>query len=389
MSRWISVIDAVDLRLLGSGDFQKRDRLRLTKWAKFVWQDMNLTTIKRAIRQRFTINRKTRSIDMPCEFLQFCSVNVEDECGNEIPVYRNPRVKDDLVDVSAAKNCNCEYKCGYKLCNTIKGYEAIKSVKSDYLPSGSIKNFDCVDRKGIDDQGFFYQQLQYPQRIYESTNGINSVWIDTVLHTENKKLCKVELDENGCCCDSEANIDAVCHACGIDNVNPDYCCIGGTASKPPTETCNTWTYYCNSKLDWFSIQCGGFPRLNKECNNVYNISELGDRIIFPHNFGWEKVILRWYEDTGLDTLQIPVIAVDTFVFGLMWWDCQFNDNKQPLGDKYGRMYATRKFGLLKELNKYRVAELGKIVTPSRFIPSYVYSRTNQSESGYVRNIYTL
>lgn len=382
MSRFITPIEAVDIRLLGNSDYQKRDRLRLSKWSKFVWQDMNLTTIKRARRERFTINRKTRSIDMPCEFLQFCSVNVEDECGNEIPIYRNQRVKDDIVDVSAAKDCDCEYNCGYKLCSTIKGYEAVVSVKSDDLPSGSNKNFDCVDRKGIDDQGYFYEQLQYPKRIYE-----DGVWTDTILYTEDRKLCKVEVDENGCCCDTEENIDAVCTACGIDTVDSSLCCIGGNASTPPSESCDTWTYYCNSKLDWFMIQCGCFPYLSAEYNNVYNISELGDRIIFPHNFAWEKVILRWYEDTGFSDLQIPIISIDTFVTGLMWWDCRFNDKKQALADKYGRQYATLKFGLIKELNKRRVAELAKIMTPTRFMPSYVYSRTNQSEGGYVRNIY--
>jgi len=382
MSRFITPQEAVKIRTLGNSDFQQRDRLRLLSWAKFVWQDMNLTTIKRTTRKRFTINRRTRSIDMPCSFLQFCSVNVEDACGNEIPIYRNQRIKDDLVDVSATKDCDCEFKCGYKLCSTIKGYEAVISTKEDKNPDGTDVSFECIDRKAIDDQGFFYEQLQYPKRIYE-----NGVWTETIKYTEDRKLCKVEVDENGCCCDTEANIDAVCTACGIDTVDKNMCCIGGNASEPPSDTCNTWTYYCNTKLDWFMIQCGSYPYLHSEFNNIYNISELGDRIIFPHNFPWDSVILRWYEDTGLNDLQIPVISIDTFVTGLMWWDCRFNDNKQPLADKYGRQYAILKFGLVKELNKRRIAELGKIVTPSRYVPSYLYSRTNQTEGGYKSNYY--
>lgn len=382
MSRFIYPKEAVKLRMLGNADYQQRDRGRLLTWAKYVWQDMNLTTIKRTVRKRFTINKKTRSIDMPCSFLQFCSVNVEDACGNEIPVYRNQRIKDDLVDVSATKDCDCEFKCGYKLCNTIKGYEAIVSTKEDKNPDGTDVSFECIDRKGIDSQGYFYEQLQYPKRIYE-----DGVWVETIKYTEDKKLCKVEVDENGCCCDTDENVDALCKSCGIDTVDTNLCCIGGTASEAPSESCNTWTYYCNSKLDWFMIQCGGYPLLRNEFNNIYNISELGDRIIFPHNFPWDKVILRWYEDTGLNDLQIPIISVDTFVTGLMWWDCRFSDNKQPLADKYGRQYATLKFGLVKELNKRRIAELGKIVSPSRFMPSYITGRTNQYEGGYTRNLY--
>ena len=34
-----------------------------------------------------------------------------------------------------------------------------------------------------------------------------------------------------------------------------------------------------------------------------------------------------------------------------------------------------KFGLLRELNKYRIEELGKIFTPPKFIPSNILSRS--------------
>jgi hypothetical protein len=382
MARFFTPQEAVKLRMLGNADLQQRDKGRLLTWSKYVWQDMNLTTIKRTIRQRFTINKKTRSIDMPCSFLQIGSVSVEDKYGNEYPVYKNDRVKDDIVDVSAAKDCACEFDCGHKLCNTIKGYVAVVSTKEDKNPDGSDVSFECVDRKAIDGQGFFYEQLQYPKRIYE-----DGVWTETIKFTEDRKLCKVEVDENGCCCDTEANIEAVCDACGIKNIDPGYCCIGGNSSAPPTESCNTWTYYCNSKLDWFMVQCGCYPYGLNGCENIYNISELGDRIIFPHNFPFDKVILRWYEDTGLNTLQIPIIAIDTFIFGLMAWDCQFNDNKQNLADKYNKIYATRKFGLIKELNKYTIAALANIVSPRIYIPGSVASRTNQYEGGYRNNYY--
>lgn len=383
MAKFFTPSQAVDLRLLANGDFLKRDKGRLLTWSKYVWQDLNLSTVKRAVRHRYAINKKTRSIDMPCEFLRISSINVEDECGNEIPIYKNENLKGlDIVDVSAAKDCACEFSCGHKLCNTIKGYEAIVSTKTDKNPDGSAVSFECIDRKAIDNQGFFYEQLQYPKRIYE-----DGVWVETILFTEDRKLCKVEIDENGCCCDTESNIEAVCTACGIKDVNPDYCCIGGNASEAPNKDCDTWTYYCNTKLDWFMVQCGCYQYLHSDNCNVYNISELGDRIIFPHNFPWGKVIVRWYEDTGLNDLQIPIIALDTFIMGLMWWDCQFNDKKQALEAKYGSSYAKRKFGLIKELNKYRIKELGKIFTPAVFVPSSIQGRTNQYEGGYRNNFY--
>lgn len=382
MSRFIPINTAVDLPMLANDDYLKRAKGRLLTWSKYVWLDMNMSTVKIARREIFHINKRTRTVDLDCNFVQLSSVNVMDECGLFYPVYRNNSVKaDDIVDIPADKDCACEYKCGYKLCNLIKGYEAITSVKSDFLPNGTAIDFTCVDRKAIDDNGFFYEQTQCPLRIY-----LSGVWTDTVLHTENKKLCKVETDENGCCCDSETNIDNVCNSCGItdNNYQPP---LGGTSIIPPNSTTDTWIYYCNSKLDWFGVQCGCYPRgMQKHCNNVYNITELGDRLIFPHDFGHDKVMVRWYEDVNLNNLQIPLVALDTFITGLKWWDNRWNDKKQPLADKYGRQYASMKFGLLKELNKYRIEELGKILAPPKYIPSNTLTRPNNYITGYTGGI---
>jgi hypothetical protein len=242
------------------------------------------------------------------------------------------------------------------------------STKTDKYPNGDDVSFECVDRKGImGDQ--FYEECQFPIRQY-----VSGVWINTILTTERKVLCTVEVDANGCVCDTETNINNICNACGIQNNNNTQCCVGGTANCPPRDSCDTWTYYCDNKMDWFSIQCGQFPFFQKGCNNIYNISELGDRLIFPHNFGWDKVIIRWYPDTGLNEIKIPMIAVNTFIMGLKWWDTQFNDKKQREAAVFGRNYALMKFGLLRELNKYRLAELKMILTPPMFVPSNVLSR---------------
>lgn len=378
MSLFVTCDEAISLRLLGNDDILQRAKGRLKKFSKYVWQDLNLSTVKKAVRKRYKIDKRTRTIDLPCNALQLSSVNVLDKCGIEYPVYRNNRIlsNDDLVDVGETKNCGCEFNCNSTLCNTVKGYEAVISTKEDKNPNGSTASFECVDRKGVDGQGFFYEQLQYPERVY-----VDGVWTQTVLKTETRKLCKVEVDENGCICDTEANLDLLCNACGIGAMNTNLCCIGGTAETPPSESCSQWIYYCNSKLDWFSIQCGGFPYFrSRECENIYNITELGDRLIFPANFGHDEVIVRWYEDLSGKDIQIPVIAIDTFIVGLMWWDCRFNDKKQNLADKYKVDYATLKFGLLKELNKYRIAELCMIMAPPKYIPSYTTGRSNQYES---------
>lgn len=374
MSRFIPVQEAIRLPLLGERDYLQRSKGRYLTWAKWVWQDMELSSVKIARRQFFNINKRTRTVDLPCDFLQLCSVNVIDHCGVFLPVYLNDRLHDDMTDVAAAKDCACEYKCGYKLCNTIKGYEAIQTVKSDYLPNGDPIEFNCVDRKAVDANGFLYTETQSPLRIYES-----GIWTDTILHTEQTKLCEVTVDKNGCCCDTEENINNVCNSCGITDCDyqPP---LGGTANVSPEPQDNTWIYYCNTKMDWFGVQCGNYPHgYNRNCNNIYNISELGNRLIFPHNFGYDRVMIRYYADVNLNDLQIPVIAVDTFIMGLKWFDNKYSNNpaQLALADKFGRQYALMKFGLLRELNKYRIAELAKIFTPPKYIPSYTLGRYDQ------------
>ena len=200
------------------------------------------------------------------------------------------------------------------------------------------------------------------------------------MYTETNKLCKVETDDNGCVCDTEENLNLICNCCGINEVNTSLCCIGGTAETPPKDNCDTWIYYCNNKMDWFTTQCGMYCS-GSSFTNIYNISELGDRLLFPPNFGWDHVIVRYYEDEGINDIKIPVIALRVFVMGLMYWDCMFNDKKQPLADKYGVQYSRMKQGLVVDMNRFRLSELAMIMFPPRTIPSYMVGYTNQYEGG--------
>lgn len=370
MSRFFNAVELSRLLMLANDDYLQRSKGRLLSYSKYVWQDMNITTVKQVKRQYMHIDKRTNRIIMPDNFLQISSINIVDECGNIYPVYRYDNVRhDDIVDVSATKNCGCELSCGYQLCNTIKGYEAIVSTKEDKNPDGSTVSFTCVDRIGLGGGGFLYKETQYPKRIY--TDG---EWTSTILYTEQQTLCQLDVDERGCVCDTEKNVDSCCDSCGIKGVNTNQCCIGGTANCPPMEKCDEWIYYCNSKMEWFWTQCGSHPNFRKHCNNHYNISELGDSLIFPHNFGWDKVLVRYFVDDTVDEIRIPAIAIDTFIMGLKWWDCRFNDKKQALAEVYGKSYTKLKFGLIREMNKYRIAELGQIFCPPAYVPSYVYDQ---------------
>lgn len=385
MPRFEPAMDVIDSLCLRSGDLARRKKGLYLDCVNDTWNDLNETTLRVAkrlkipVRKKFEVNKRTNSIDLPCNYNRLSSVNIVDECGLMYPVYRNLNINDDIVEVPAEKNCACEHKCGYQLCNTIKGYVGVQSVKSDFLPNNTPISFTCVDRMVVDKNGVIYKEDQYPQRIY--TDG---VWTDTVLHTESTKMCECEVDHNGCLCDTEQNIHNACESCGIRNFNPQinqknlHGCVGGTAECPPDPNCNEWTYFCNNKMDWFSIQCGGFPRgFRKGFHNVYNISENGNRLVFPHNFGFEKVLVRFYEDISIENLLIPYIAKDTFMTGVQYFAMKQNPELRDMAGSFGQQYSREKWGLFLELQKMRIKELGNTIAPVSHVPSYMDHREDR------------
>ncbi len=364
MPTFIPIQELVQLPLLGNDDILMRGKGRMLKWSKFVYEDLNLDVLKLTRREYFQINKRTNAINLPCEFTDVSSVSVVDKRGVIWPVWLNQRLHSDIPDVTASKDCACEYACGHKLCNTIKSYEAVVSTKTDKTPDGEDISFTCVDRKGILGD-MFYEETQYPLRVY-----LSGVWTETVLHTEQRELCKVEVDENGCVCDTDSNITALCDTCcGTDPIP-----FGGTSDTPPCEDATVWSYYCNSRMDWFSTQCGGIERCRSEYHNIYNIDDTGNRLIFPANFGFDKVLVRFYTNQNLKDMKIPMIAVPTFVLGLKWWDNRFNDKMQNLAAKYEQDYTKSKWGLLGELNRDRIENFRMMLTPPVFMPSFIQPR---------------
>lgn len=385
MARFEPIMDVVDSLCLRSGDLARRKKGLYLDCAGDVWNDLNETTLRIAkrikipVRKEFQLNKRTNSIELPCNSNRLSSVNVVDECGMIHPVYRNLSLHDDIVEIPAEKNCACEHNCGYQLCNTVKGYVAVQSVKSDVLPNSSPISFNCIDRLVVDKNGVIYKETQYPKRIYTA-----GTWTDTILFTELIKKCECEVDHNGCLCDTEQNINNACDSCGIRNFTPNISrknltgCVGGTAECPPNPNCDEWVYYCNNKMDWFTVQCGCDPRgFRRGFHNIYNISENGNRLIFPHNFGFEKALIRFYEDIDLNNLLIPYAAKGTFMTGLQYFSMKHNPELMGLAESFGQQYSREKWGLFLDLNKMRIAELANTIAPAAFVPSYMDHREDR------------
>lgn len=362
-----------------NGDFLLRNKGIYLSVAKMVWDDMNEDVLKISkkvkipTRWEFFVDKRTNTVTIPKNVDKICSVSLVDKWGHYHPLYRNENIPTDIVDIGAGKDCACENECSYQLCNTIKGYEAVQSVKSDYLPDGTAISFTCTDRKMVDKQGFFYSQTQYPLRVYMS-----GVWTDTVLHTEDKKLCELEVDKKGCVCDTDDNLTKVCNACGL--TDSDCVVIGGDANNPPLKEplADTWIYHIGSTMEWFNTQCGCHPYGVEGCfNNIYNISQEGNRIILPHNFGWDKIMIRFYEDIDTKNIMVPYLAKNCFMTGMQFYATTHHDKKQQLSAIYEQKFTKQKWGLLLEFNKNTIAENAAIYTPKVFVPSYI---TNHNHS---------
>jgi len=365
MGRFIPISEAIEDASLFGDDILQQLKMRYHRLAKYVWDDLNLTTVKNATRVLLDVNKRTNTVDLPCNYLDLSGVSIMNENGSFTPVFMNQKLHDDLVDVNAGGRGNCT--CNYELCNMIKGYEGITSYVTAPLPDGNTQQFTCITRRGFLD-GHYYEEKQAPQAIY--TDG---VWTSTQVVTTNTQLCALKTDKKGCVTDCEENYDAIlaCSHCAVPNNQK--VAIGGDSWLPPSPNVNTWIYYCSSKADIYSTQCGCyFSRGNcrNQFNDIYNISELGNRLIFPKNFGHKKVLIRYYESVPLEKMTIPFIAVPTFIMGLKYYYTLYNDNMQRLNDGYNVKYAKMKWGLLGELNKYTVKELGSMFAQKTYMPSY-------------------
>lgn len=393
MAKVYPIEEVVESLCLRSGDIQMRNKGLYLEVAKDVWEDMNEGTlkigkrIKIPYRQQFCVDKKTNSINIP-EALRISSIHYADQYGCFWPIYRNDTIEDDIVDLGEAeRNCACEHKCSSALCNSIKGYEAVVTDKTDYLPNGEAITFSCVDKKIVDAQGFLYEQTEYPLRVY-----ISGVWTDTVKHTETKTLCQVDVDENGCVCDTIENLDRVCNACHISS---SACCptdsdivYGGNSSMPPTcvPEAQTWMYQCASRMEWWNVQCGGYPyRCGNGFSNIYNINVAGSRVLFPYNFGWDNIMVRFYEDIQLRDIKVPYMAKECFMTGMQYFSVCHHDKKQNLAAVYGDKYSKQKWGLFGDLNKLTQAELKTIFAPQAYWPSYsTYHNTDWYDIGRYR-----
>lgn len=330
-----------------------QNKLRYLSFAKDIWyNDMNLTSVKDVERIILTINKKTNTVNLPCVSSLVSGVYVIGKYGEFYPIFRNERLHNDIIDLAAIDDC--EDECNGKLCNMINNYEPVVENIESKMPDGSSKIFRCVTKKMYDVNGDYYEENQYPQRIY--TDG---VWTDTIVHTEKRFLCKLELDKKGCVKECEDNYYKVLNSGCYSECKSLY---------EPTEVGIKCIINPEAK-DLYGWECGyNFSIFN--INNVYNINSEGDRLIFPNNFVFRKILVRYYVDLPLKDIKVPSIAKEAIMTGIKYYDTLLDEKKIQINHIYSQKYAKMKGGVMSMLMKVNSDQQRMIITPPIIIPNF-------------------
>lgn len=351
MPKFITISQIADQANFLVRDYQQLDRLRFNKLAAdFVFPDLQLDIIKEAKRVFLYVDKRTNTIDIPCDNIEISSVSWVDQWGIIHPVYRNTRLHNDIVDAGATKNCACT--CSSDLCNMIKGYESVITYVDAKMPDDSTQTFTCTNRKYYDSEGNYFEQTQSPQREYE-----NGEWVDTVLATTDTELCKLELDANGCVRDCDENYRLVT-SCGCSFYSNE---CSTTPQLPPA--IQGFTLAQN-----YAIECGRWFAIPCYFNNIYNINDEGTKLIFPYNFAFDRILLRYYSDTPMREMKVPFMASYAFICGIMWYNICFDPRQTQLERLLSKRYVDAKFALIQELNKISQDEMRMIMNPPVYVP---------------------
>lgn len=132
--------------------------------------------------------------------------------------------------------------------------------------------------------------------------------------------------------------------------------------------------YCGAGMDEFMVEAGTFfARRNDVFVNVYNVSEQGDRLIFPADFPYEKVLVRYYALPNLNEIEVPIVAREAVMTGILYYHYQFlavNDRAEmQVKQQVLQKYAAIQFALIAELNRMTGAEWNKALAPKAVFPN--------------------
>lgn len=307
-----TVDEAVTSLLSRENDIAGVNKLRYKEVAMDVYRDMNLSAIKHVKRALFTIDKRLNGIVLPEAFYKFSTISVITKDHQILPLVYNTNITDDIVDLGLDANCECQ--CTDSICNYKRNYETITEEVMAIMPDETEQKFIKTIRKFIQSDGSAYVEVNEPTAIF--VDGIHTA---TELKRTAKLLCKLDIKPCGCIINNDHNRKMwTSH---------------GSSLAPDSGV----SLLC----EWGVPSPEYYPR-----SATYNFSDDGKRIIFPTNFAYDKILLRWYEGQSTKDILIPHIAKEAFLAGIKYFISDY-DKKESIGK--GRLFATKYVNLLSVL----------------------------------------
>jgi hypothetical protein len=301
-----TIDEVVQSILSREGDVTGNYRWRYLEVAKEVFSELNLSAIKQTKRVLFTLDRRLNGIVLPDNYYKFSTISVINRDGRIEPLVFNSEINDDIVDQGLDKDCECE--CTDALCNYQRQYEGIEEQVEAIMPDDSRQYFTKTIRKRIAKDGSVFVQVNEPTAVYT-----DRVHTSTVLETTETLLCRLDIKECGCVKDNPHNRSLWDKHASNMVLHPeiDMVCEWG---------CPSPRYY---------------PR-----SQTYNISNDGRRIIFPSNFPFDKVLLRYYAFEKTKDILVPRMAKKALMAGIKFEVADY-DKKETQGNinKWKKRYT--------------------------------------------------
>jgi len=279
MANRIKVKEAVDDLLLREGDTAGINRARYMGVAKDIHRELKFAGLKESVRFLRPVLKTEggmRYVLLPDNTIMFTTVYVVDNKGVAIALVSNSKVKEDITDLSLIKTCGCDCGCSDNLCSKIRNYELIQTEETAKFPDGSIGTFTKTVRKVVKADGSLIYEITEPLKVY-----INGIHTGTRLNTREEHICKLEIKECGCVKDCESNHVEISEHIVFQDIDHD---------------------------------CGCPMRLKEVAGRItYNVSDDGNRLIFPSNFNHDTVFVRALVESQTKDITIPLIAKKAFM----------------------------------------------------------------------------
>lgn len=295
-------------------------------FGKDIYIELNMKGIKDAKRLVLKVNKKINSIELPGWAIQVASLYRIDECGKIIPFWSNPKISDEVIDLSADKQCDC----GCDLCATIKNYEPIESVVTMPMPDSTPQSFTKTVTKIVKADGSWIRKITEPVMKYDN-QGVHTA---TVMETSEEKLCQFDVDKNGCIKDTKDNRGKAYTNCAFVDLKHECGC-----PTPPSECDQT---------------------------NDYKIDETGRTIILPAGHSYDHVIARIYYDLKTKDIMVPQVCKKVFMQKMFFAGIEFDNNiSANRRIEVQRNIAGEESSMLSNLTKMTVQEFYKTALPKR------------------------